>query len=71
MNGIRCVIRLSRFETPTADMFVGRFGPVLVGPRFCGQKHTRRFGSHTEAKRELKCWIDAYPNVKIVDEAEL
>lgn len=63
MNGIRCAIFL---------LTDGYRRPIFVGdgvPEYF--MRARIFGSHSEAKRELRHWTDSYPDARIVDEVDL
>lgn len=67
MNGIRCAIRFS------VDEYGGVFVPYVDKKWFYPWPQCIRiFGSHSEAKRELRnYWLDAYPDAKMVDETEI
>jgi hypothetical protein len=76
VNGIRCAISLDATELDRSQFgdlydvgrWVTRHGdgyPIFPGV-------IRIFGSHSEAKRELRnYWLDAYPDAKVVDETEI
>lgn len=67
MNGKRCAIFLVN-DPVTADDIRSTY----VSPHGGLTCHWPRiFGSHSEAKRELTKWLPAWPDAKIVDEAEL
>jgi len=77
MNGIRCAISLG-FDKHDRPRYV-RQGAQWGGSRIGFNRNgvpvryfmARIFGSHSEAKRELRHWRDAYPDARIVDEVEL
>lgn len=71
MNGIRCAISLEETEEVddgiNLERWLTKWGArYLLFPRLI-----RIFGSHSEAKRELKHWIDEYPDARIIDEGDL
>lgn len=71
MNGKRCAIRLGKAADSWYNYddwcYVKRRGPepTIITSRAC------IFGSHSEAKRELKKWLPAWPDAKIVEEMDL
>lgn len=77
MNGIRCAISLG-FDKYDRPLYV-RTGAQWRGTGVGANRHgkpvryflARIFGSHSEAKRELRHWRDDYPDARIVDEVEL
>lgn len=70
MNGVRCAIRCNPI-TQTRPLYLKHW-TYLANKLY--QSHgfvTRIFGSRSEAKRELRHLIDAYPHARIVDEVDL
>ena len=71
MNGKRCAIFLGTFNCgpPHAQYDVTLY--VSVWRTEHNKEFARIFGSHSEAKRELKKWLPAWPGAKIVEERDL
>lgn len=74
MNGIRCTILLDSGEHNGVPWYryqawYGRKSFTHIEP--FNPSWRRIFGSHSEAKRELKHWTDSYPDARIVDEVDL
>lgn len=70
MNGKRCAIFLGIiklggpvYPIDTNYFVSSRYGITCYWPRI--------YGSHSEAKRELKKWLQEWPNAKIVEEGDL
>jgi hypothetical protein len=78
MNGIRCAISLG-FDKHGRPAYVRQGAPwhgTGIGTSRDGNPVryflARAFGSHSEAKREMRnYWLATYPDARIVDEVDL